>query len=62
MVGQISSVISDSELNIADMINRSRGDYAYTMIDIDSEVNGDVVPSLEEKIRGIDGMVTVRVI
>ncbi|SER80321.1 phosphoglycerate dehydrogenase [Salipaludibacillus aurantiacus] len=62
MVGQISSAISTFNLNIADMVNRSRGDYAYTMIDIDSEVNGDVVPGLEEKIKQIDGMVRVRTI
>ena len=62
MVGQITSAISGYNLNIADMINRSRGNYAYTMIDIEDKVNGDVIPSLEEKIKEIDGMVSVRVI
>ncbi|PYZ94973.1 3-phosphoglycerate dehydrogenase [Salipaludibacillus keqinensis] len=62
MVGQISSAISNCNLNIADMVNRSRGDYAYTMIDIDSEVNGDIIPGLEEQIKQIEGIVTVRTI
>ncbi|WP_337020115.1 phosphoglycerate dehydrogenase [Oceanobacillus massiliensis] len=62
MVGQISSVISSSNLNIADMINRSRGDYAYTMVDIDSEVNGDTIPKLEAQLKQISGVVTIRVI
>ncbi|MFC4024382.1 phosphoglycerate dehydrogenase [Oceanobacillus longus] len=62
MVGQISSAFSNNNLNIADMINRSRGDYAYTMIDIDNEVNGDVIPGLEEEIKQIEGMITIRVI
>ncbi|WP_068674154.1 phosphoglycerate dehydrogenase [Oceanobacillus sp. Castelsardo] len=62
MVGRITSVISEHDLNIADMVNRSRGDYAYTMIDIDEEVNGDIIPSLLEAVEKIDGMVTVRVI
>lgn len=62
MVGQITSVISNYHLNIADMINRSRGDYAYTMIDLDSVVEGDVIPRLEEKIKQIAGIVTVRLI
>lgn len=62
MVGRITSVISEHDLNIADMVNRSRGDHAYTMIDIDEEVNGDVIPSLLEAIENIDGMVSVRVI
>ncbi|GAA3328846.1 hypothetical protein GCM10020331_074460 [Ectobacillus funiculus] len=49
MVGQITSAISSYDLNIADMVNRSRGDYAYTMIDIDNEVNSDILPSLEKQ-------------
>ncbi|MBI0578237.1 phosphoglycerate dehydrogenase [Neobacillus cucumis] len=62
MVGQITSAISSYELNIADMVNRSRGDYAYTMIDIDNEVNGDILPAIEEKINQIEGIVTARII
>lgn len=62
MVGQIASVLSNNNLNIADMVNRSRGDYAYTMIDIDSQINEDLTPTLEEKISQITGMVTVRII
>lgn len=62
MVGQIAAAISNYHLNIADMVNRSRGEYAYTMIDIDNKVNGDVIPGLLEKITQIEGIVTVRVI
>ncbi|MEK4027864.1 MULTISPECIES: phosphoglycerate dehydrogenase [Bacillaceae] len=62
MVGQITSALSEYSLNIADMVNRSRGDFAYTMIDIDNKVNGDVIPGLEEKISQIEGVVTTRII
>ncbi|MCE4050887.1 MULTISPECIES: phosphoglycerate dehydrogenase [Bacillaceae] len=62
MVGQITMAISGYSLNIADMVNRSRGEYAYTMIDIDNEVAGDIIPSLEAKIREIEGIVTTRII
>ncbi|PLT35188.1 phosphoglycerate dehydrogenase [Bacillus sp. V5-8f] len=62
MVGQITQALSSYHLNIADMVNRSRGEYAYTMIDIDNKINGDVIPGLLEKICNIDGIVTVRVI
>ncbi|MCM3585839.1 phosphoglycerate dehydrogenase [Mesobacillus maritimus] len=62
MVGQITNAISAYNLNIADMVNRSRGEYAYTMIDIDNKVNGETIPGLLEKITQIDGIVTVRVI
>ena len=62
MVGQLTLAISGYNLNIADMINRSRGEYAYTMIDIDNKINGDIIPGLEEKINQIEGIVTVRII
>ncbi|MBS4189919.1 phosphoglycerate dehydrogenase [Bacillus sp. FJAT-49705] len=62
MVGKITSAISNYHLNIADMVNRSRGDYAYTIIDIDNKVNGDIIPSLEEKINEIEGIITIRMI
>ncbi|MEH7238714.1 phosphoglycerate dehydrogenase [Bacillus sp. JJ1562] len=62
MVGQITSAISNYELNIADMVNRSRGEYAYTMIDIDNKVNGEIVPSLLEQIKQINGIISARVI
>ena len=62
MVSQITTALSTYNLNIADMVNRSRGDYAYTMIDIDNEINSDIVPSLKENIQKIEGTVTVRVI
>lgn len=62
MVGQIISVLSNYHLNIADMVNRSRGQYAYTMIDIDEQLNSDVIPDMKEKISKIDGIVTVRIL
>lgn len=62
MVGKITAAISSYELNIADMVNRSRGEYAYTMIDIDNKLNGDITPGLKEQLNQIDGMVTVRII
>lgn len=61
MVGQITSAVSNYNLNIADMVNRSRGDFAYTMIDIDGEVNGEVLPGIEEKINQISGVVTTNI-
>ncbi|MEH7095239.1 phosphoglycerate dehydrogenase [Neobacillus vireti] len=62
MVGQITSAISSYNLNIADMVNRSRGEFAYTMIDIENKVNGEVIPGLVEKIHQIEGIVTARII
>jgi len=59
MVGQITSILSSASLNIADMINRSRGNVAYTMIDIDT--NKDV-SLLVEKIRAIPGVIALRML
>ena len=61
MVGQITNAVSNYNLNIADMVNRSRGDYAYTMIDIDGDVNGEVLPGIEEKIGQISNVVTINI-
>jgi len=58
MVGQITSLLAKEKINIADMINRGRGDYAYNIIDLDSDVDGSVVG----KIKAIDGVVMARLI
>ncbi|OAS82150.1 phosphoglycerate dehydrogenase [Metabacillus litoralis] len=62
MVGQLTQALSTYQLNIADMVNRSRGDYAYTLIDIDNKINEDIIPEFEEKIKQIEGIVTTRII
>lgn len=62
MVGQISAIISEKNLNIAAMINKSRGGYAYTMIDIDEKVNGEIIPGIEAAINQIDDVIRIRVI
>lgn len=56
MVGQISTALADAKLNIADLLNKSRGELAYTLIDLD----GPVSESLIEKLRSIQGVLSVR--
>ncbi len=58
IVGQISSVLGEAGLNILDLFNKSRGDYAYTLVDI----HADASPEILERIRSIDGVLSVRVI
>lgn len=58
MLGQISAVLSEQDANIANMINRSRGDYAYTMVDLEEEITDENV----RRINAIDGVLRVRVI
>jgi D-3-phosphoglycerate dehydrogenase len=56
MVGQISAVLASANLNIADLLNKSRGDLAYTLIDIDGQIPSSVL----EKLRAIGGVLAVR--
>ncbi len=58
MIGQLSQVLGSAGLNIAQMHNASRGELAYTLIDVDSPVPA----SLLGAIAGIDGILSVRFI
>jgi len=56
MVGQISTRLAEAGLNIDDLLNKSRGDYAYTIVD----VNGAAPDSVLEDLRSIAGVIRVR--
>jgi len=58
MVGQISTTLAKHNLNIADLLNKSRGDLAYTIVDIDQGCAQDVVAEL----ASIQGVLSVRCI
>jgi len=58
MVGQISTVMADANLNIIDLLNKSRGKIAYTLADVESEIPQSVIDGL----KAIDGVLKVRVI
>ncbi len=58
MVGQISTAMAKADLNIIDLINKSRGDIAYTLAD----VNSDIPDAVIQQIKSIDGVLNVRVI
>jgi D-3-phosphoglycerate dehydrogenase len=56
MVGQISTALAEAGLNIADLLNRSRGEIAYTMIDVEAPLPTPVL----DKISGIVGVLSLR--
>ena len=58
MLNQVLSVLADRELNVIDMINKSRDEVAYNIIDIDKEPSEDLVQTLE----AIDGVIKVRIL
>jgi D-3-phosphoglycerate dehydrogenase len=56
MVGQISTCLADAGLNIEDLLNKSIGDLAYTIVD----VNGEPTAVLLEQLRSIEGVLALR--
>ncbi len=56
MVGQISTCIANAGLNIEDLLNKSVGDLAYTIVDVNEEPSAELL----EEIRGIDGVLKLR--
>ncbi|MEP7274988.1 MAG: phosphoglycerate dehydrogenase [Betaproteobacteria bacterium] len=58
MVGQISTAMAKAGLNIHNMLNKSRGEMAYTLVDVDSAVE----PAVVDAISAIDGVLSVRAI
>jgi D-3-phosphoglycerate dehydrogenase / 2-oxoglutarate reductase len=58
MVGQISTALAAHRINIADLLNKSRGEYAYTLIDAD----GTLGEGLLAELRAIDGVLSARIL
>jgi len=58
MVRQITKAIAEEEANILDMINKSRGGFAYTLIDLENEISTKAI----ENIRRVEGILTVRIL
>ena len=58
ILARISKLFADHNLNIENMVNRSRGDYAYTLIDTNDDVRQDII----ERIEAAKGIINVRVI
>jgi D-3-phosphoglycerate dehydrogenase len=56
MLGQISTTLADAGLNIVDMLNKSRGELAYTLADVDALPS----PHLVGDLAAIDGVMSVR--
>lgn len=58
MVGQISTALAAAGLNISDLLNKSRGDVAYTLADVDGKLPGEVL----DQLAAIEGVLSLRVI
>ena len=58
MISQFTQVLGNNGYNISNMTNKSRGDFAYTIIDVESTISDDIT----EKLRSIDDVIRVRIV
>ena len=58
LISKYSAVMEKADINISDMVNKSRGDYAYSLLDLDAPITPEVVKELE----AIEGVLKVRVV
>ena len=58
MLKHITDLIAGKGINIENMLNKSRGDYAYTMLDL----GGKIDPAVEKEIEAIDGVIKVTIL
>jgi len=58
MVGQISTCLAGARINIAELLNKSRGEYAYTLVDAEGTIGDDLLG----KIRSIQGILSARIL
>ncbi|WP_109473486.1 phosphoglycerate dehydrogenase [Ornithinimicrobium cavernae] len=56
MIGQITAVLGEAGLNVSEFTNKARGEYAYTLVDVEGEIGSD----LKEQILAIDGIIRAR--
>lgn len=58
ILGKITGILAEMNINISDLINRSKGDLAYTLIDVDSHIEEDEL----RKALDVDGIFSIRII
>ena len=58
VISKITSTVASENINIDNMVNKSRGEYAYTMLDTDTDVSADAIAA----IASLDEIIRVRVV
>ncbi len=58
MIGQVAHILAENKINIADMLNKSKNDYAYNIIDIDGEIGENII----DEMKKIDDVIMVRIL
>ena len=58
VLGHVLSVLADAQVNVIDMVNRSRGDLAYNILDVETHPSEDVIAAIEK----VENVIRVRVL
>ena len=58
MISQFTSIFGNADMNIRNMVNKSKGDYAYSLFDLEQPLSAEVL----ERLKSVDGVLRVRVI
>jgi D-3-phosphoglycerate dehydrogenase len=58
MISEVTAILAKNSINICDLLNKSRGDIAYNIMD----VNGDITTKVIDELKNIDGVIAVRVL
>lgn len=58
MIGKYTTILGEADINVSDMTNKAKGDYAYALMDVDSPLTEEVA----EKLRALDGVIRVRIV
>ena len=58
IIGQYTTILGAADVNVSDMMTKAKGDFAYSILDVDSAVSDEVV----SKLKAVDGVIRVRVI
>lgn len=58
MISQFTKILGEENINIADMTNKSKGEYAYTLIDLESAASKDAL----DELQAVEGVAKVRVV
>ena len=58
VLGSVLTILADAELNVVDMVNKSRGEIAYNIIDLEGDISGDV----HQNICDVEGVMRVRIL
>ncbi len=58
IIGKITTTFGEADVNVSDMVNKAKGDYAYSLLDVDSKADDALVAKLSE----IEGVIRVRVV